>query len=478
MGCFTGDTKVPLLNGKELSLQELVELGGEHWVYAIDENHKITGAKATAKLTRHHAALMKVVLDNDEEIICTPDHQFMLRDGLWCDAKDLKPKTSLMPFYSQIDKGERSVQQPAVEHALNHKVKSVEPLDYKADVYCLTVPEYANFALSAGVFVHNCGMNALRLSLTANELPENLKKVRETIEDVVPVGFEMHRGRPKAHSSTIKSLDNGIEQIMQKHPAIAKMSRKPRQAWAQQLGTLGGGNHFIELCLDENQDVWIMLHSGSRGIGNNIGRYFIGLAKKDMENHIAQLPHKDLAYFPEGTQYFDDYVQAVHWAQDYAMWNRKEMMRLILDALKKVLPVFSITKEAINCHHNYVSIEQHFGEQVFLTRKGAISAQEGELGIIPGSMGAKSFIVRGKGNPDAFCSCSHGAGRKMSRTKAKKSFDVSDMEQQTEGVECRKDKGGLDEIPGAYKDIDTVIEHQNDLVDVVHTLKQVVCVKG
>ncbi|MCV6637990.1 RtcB family protein [Candidatus Albibeggiatoa sp. nov. NOAA] len=323
-----------------------------------------------------------------------------------------------------------------------------------------------------------CGMNALRLSLDANQLPENLKKVREAIEDAVPVGFNMHRGRPKAHSSTIKTLDGGIEQIMVKHPAIAKMLKKPFQTWTQQLGTLGGGNHFIELCLDENQDVWIMLHSGSRGIGNNIGKYFIGLAKKDMESHISQLPHKDLAYFSEGTQYFDDYVQAVHWAQDYAMWNRKEMMRLILDALKKVLPEFSITKEAINCHHNYVSIEEHYGAQVFLTRKGAISAREGELGIIPGSMGAKSYIVRGKGNPDAFCSCSHGAGRKMSRTKAKKAFSIEDMEQQTHGVECRKDKGVLDEIPGAYKDIDTVMANQDDLVDVVHTLKQVVCVKG
>jgi tRNA-splicing ligase RtcB len=323
-----------------------------------------------------------------------------------------------------------------------------------------------------------CGMNALRLSLNANQLPDNLKKVREAIEDAVPVGFSMHKGQPQAQRSTINSLDGGIEYIIEKHPAIAKMLKKPYQTWTQQLATLGGGNHFIELCLDENQNVWIMLHSGSRGIGNSIGRYFISLAKKDMESHIAQLPHKDLAYFSEGTQYFDDYVQAVHWAQDYAMWNRKEMMRLILDALKKVLPEFSITKEAINCHHNYVAIEEHFGEQVFLTRKGAISAREGELGIIPGSMGAKSFIVRGKGNADAFCSCSHGAGRKMSRSQAKKTFDINDMEQQTHGVECRKDKGVLDEIPGAYKDIDTVMENQNDLVDVVHTLKQVVCIKG
>ena len=221
-----------------------------------------------------------------------------------------------------------------------------------------------------------------------------------------------------------------------------------------------------------------MLHSGSRGIGNVIGRYFIGLAKKDMQRLQQNLPDKDLAYFSEGTQYFDDYVHAVQWGQDYAMANRREMMRLTLDALKPVLPHFVITKEAINCHHNYVSIENHFDEKVFLTRKGAISAREGELGIIPGSMGAKSFIVRGKGNVQSFHSCSHGAGRSMSRTAAKKAFSAEDLKRQTEGVECRKDDGVVDEIPGAYKDIDKVMQNQSDLVDIVHTLKQVVCVKG
>ena len=221
-----------------------------------------------------------------------------------------------------------------------------------------------------------------------------------------------------------------------------------------------------------------MLHSGSRGIGNVIGRYFIGLAKKDMQRLQQNLPDKDLAYFSEGTQYFDDYVHAVQWGQDYAMANRREMMRLTLDALKPVLPHFVITKEAINCHHNYVTIENHFDEKVFLTRKGAISAREGELGIIPGSMGAKSFIVRGKGNVQSFHSCSHGAGRSMSRTAAKKAFSAEDLKRQTQGVECRKDDGVVDEIPGAYKDIDKVMQNQSDLVEIVHTLKQVVCVKG
>ncbi|MGH6820340.1 MAG: RtcB family protein, partial [Methylocella sp.] len=248
--------------------------------------------------------------------------------------------------------------------------------------------------------------------------------------------------------------------------------------WIRQLGTLGGGNHFIELCLDENEDLWVMLHSGSRGIGNAIGQYFISLARHDMQPHFANLPDKDLAYFCEGARHFDDYVEAVHWAQDYAMANRREMMHLILEALRKHLPKFGLTREAINCHHNYVAIEHHFGENVFVTRKGAIRAGEGDPGIIPGSMGAKSYIVRGKGNPESFCSCAHGAGRRMSRSAARRMFSQTDLETQTRGIECRKDEGVIDEIPGAYKDIDAVMENQHDLVEVVHTLKQIVCVKG
>ena len=322
-----------------------------------------------------------------------------------------------------------------------------------------------------------CGMNAVRLSINAKDLPDNLKKVRTVIEAAIPVGFDQHKS-DRAPASTIREIGNGLDHILGKHPKITKMQKKPFQTWIRQLGTLGGGNHFIELCLDENDDVWIMLHSGSRGIGNVIGQYFINLAKLDMQKHIVNLPDKDLAYFTEGAQHFDDYVEAVHWAQDYALVNRREMMRLITDALRKHLPKFGITKEAINCHHNYVAIEEHFGENVYITRKGAIRAGEGELGIIPGSMGAKSYIVRGKGNPQSFCSCSHGAGRRMSRNAAKKHFSELDLEHQTQGIECRKDRGVLDEIPGAYKDIDVVMENQNDLVEVVHTLKQIVCVKG
>ena len=322
-----------------------------------------------------------------------------------------------------------------------------------------------------------CGMNAVRLSLRAEQLPDNLRRIRSAIEAAIPVGFDQHKQDP-VKRSTITALGTGLDGILARHPKLAKMQKKPYLTWVRQLGTLGGGNHFIEICLDEANQVWVMLHSGSRGIGNAIGRYFIGLAKRDMEGHQARLPHKDLAYFSEGNRHFDDYVTAVHWAQEYALVNRREMMALVVAALHKVLPQFQATKEAVNCHHNYVSIEEHFGKRVYLTRKGAISAYEGELGIIPGSMGAKSYVVRGLGSAQSFCSCSHGAGRRMSRSQAKRQFNARDLETQTHGVECRKDKGVVDEIPAAYKDIDQVMANQTDLVEVVHTLKQVVCVKG
>ena len=322
-----------------------------------------------------------------------------------------------------------------------------------------------------------CGMNAVRLSLKARQLPDNLGGVRAAIEAAVPVGFDQHKS-DSARGVDITALARGLDAIQAKHPQLVKMQNKPHQTWLRQLGTLGGGNHFIELCLDEGDSLWIMLHSGSRGVGNVIGRYFIQLAKRDMERHQTRLPNRDLAYFKEGADHFDDYVQAVQWAQDYALLNRREMMQLIIEALQLCLPPFRVEDEAINCHHNYVAMEEHFGKQVYLTRKGAIRAGAGEAGIIPGSMGAKSYIVRGKGNPEAFLSCSHGAGRRMSRTEAKRRFNQRDMEQQTSGVECRKDRGVIDEIPAAYKDIDAVMANQSDLVEIVHTLKQVVCVKG
>ncbi|MFW1943138.1 RtcB family protein [Acinetobacter guillouiae] len=322
-----------------------------------------------------------------------------------------------------------------------------------------------------------CGMNALRLSLKASQLPDNLSTLRNAIERKVPVGFEMHK-QIKAKSSTLSPLDKKLQRITDKHPALKRMLRSFDVTWQKQLGTLGGGNHFIELCIDENDDIWVMLHSGSRGLGNVIGTYFIERAKKEAQHRFGHVPDKDLSYFAEGSTNFDDYVEAVEWAQEYAFENRREMMRLILEAIRPLLPSFQMTKEAINCHHNYVQKELHFGEDVFVTRKGAIRAGLDEYGIIPGSMGAQSFIVKGKGNPDSFCSCSHGAGRKMSRSKAKHLFNQQDLIAQTAGIECRKDKGVVDEIPSAYKDIHQVMANQNDLIDVVHTLKQVLCIKG
>jgi len=319
-----------------------------------------------------------------------------------------------------------------------------------------------------------CGMMAARLSLTANELDEpSLKKTFGQISRDVPVGFDQHRDARDAAKRFRKSLTR----VMEKHPGIGKRVGK-NSHWAQQLGTLGGGNHFIEVCLDESSRVWVMLHSGSRGIGNAIGSYFIELAKKDAMKNNVHLPDADLAYFPEGAKHFHDYVEAVGWAQDYARANRAEMMELVLDGMRRHLPSFEVTDEAVNCHHNYVEHEEHFGERVWLTRKGAIRAREGELGIIPGSMGARSYIVRGKGSAESFHSCAHGAGRLMSRNAAQKKFSLQDLQAQTEGVICRKDKGVIDEIPGAYKNIDEVMANQSDLVEVVHTLKQVICVKG
>ncbi len=320
-----------------------------------------------------------------------------------------------------------------------------------------------------------CGMIAVRTSLKSCQLPDSLYQTRLDIESAIPLGAgAAHNG---AMVSANHVLSQRIDPILQKHKKLAKSIAKNSKFY-NQLGTLGSGNHFIELCIDENEDVWIMLHSGSRGPGNLIGQYFIELAKEDMRKHFINLPDKDLSYVVEGTENYDDYVSAVSTMQSWAYLNRDIMLDLVIKAMRKTLPEFTLTKEAINCHHNYISMENHFGTNVWVTRKGAIRARVGDLGIIPGSMGAKSYIVEGKGNDQSFHSCSHGAGRVHSRTMAKNLFTVSDLVDQTHGIECRKDEGVLDEIPGAYKDIDVVMENQKDLVGVVHTLKQVLNVKG
>lgn len=330
-----------------------------------------------------------------------------------------------------------------------------------------------------------CGMMAVKTSLTANQLPDNLAAVRSAIEQAVPHGRTNGGRRGAARDKGAwgdlpddvimawKSLSSQFEVLKEKHKVLVKTNN------INHLGTLGTGNHFIEMCLDEHSAVWLMLHSGSRGVGNRIGTHFIDMAKKDMARWHIQLPDSDLAYLPEGSDHFNDYVEAVEWAQGFARVNREVMMTRVISAVKKTLGMdFAASMEAVNCHHNYISRENHYGKNVIVTRKGAVRARAGELGIIPGSMGARSFIVRGLGNEESFCSCSHGAGRVMSRTKAKKMVSLDEHRQATSGVECCKDEGVIDETPSAYKPIEKVMEAQKDLVEIVYTLKQVVCVKG
>lgn len=327
-----------------------------------------------------------------------------------------------------------------------------------------------------------CGMMAARTSLMASDLPDNLEAIRSAIERAVPHGRDMKQGKRDPGSwgdpqpaivEAWATLAERFGRIVAKYPKLAKTNNLVH------LGTLGTGNHFIELCLDTEQRVWIMLHSGSRGVGNAIGTFFIELAKQDMRKWFINLPDEDLAYFPEGTDHFDDYVEAVGWAQDFAALNRRTMMTNVIRALRgQIAKPFDAEMEAVNCHHNYVSRENHFGQNVLVTRKGAVRAAKGVMGIIPGSMGAKSFIVRGLGNPESFDSCSHGAGRVMSRTAAKKLVTLDEHIADTAGVECRKDEGVIDETPKAYKPIEAVMAAQADLVEIIHTLKQVVCVKG
>ncbi len=325
-----------------------------------------------------------------------------------------------------------------------------------------------------------CGMNAVKTNLKASDLPDNLSTLRSEIEAAIPVG-----SNPKLKIGQWNEIPRYIlgvwhtslyfefQRLCEKYPRLESTNN------VRHLGTLGGGNHFIEICIDTEDNVWFMLHSGSRGVGNAIGQHFIELAKKDMEKYFINLPDKDMAYLPEGSQYYRDYLDAVDWAQQFAAINRQMMMSLLVQVVQgHLMRIIKVDSVAIDCHHNYVQYENHFGENVLVTRKGAVSARKGQLGIIPGSMGAKSFIVRGLGNPESFNSCSHGAGRIMSRTMAKALISLDDHNEALNNVECKKDESTLDETPGAYKSIDAVMSAQSDLVEIVHTLKQVLCVKG
>ncbi|MBV6624443.1 MAG: RtcB family protein [Rivularia sp. (in: Bacteria)] len=429
IGCFVGDTLIPLVDGKSYSLKELASKNKEFVVYACTSTGKIVAAKATAKLTRKNAALVKVILDNGEEIICTPDHQFMMRDGSYKEAQHLQPETSLMPFYSKLDKdGYTLISQPysgrwqkaqtdfmkssnddfatvakdlQSEDILvpyNHKVVAVIPVEYKEDVYCLTVPEYHNFALKAGVFVHNCGMGAIKTPFKGEKLEGKLKKIRLDIEAAIPTGFNENKDLEKAVTNwqnwrDFKDLHSGVQDLENKA--------------MKQLGSLGGGNHFIEVCVDTENQVWLMLHSGSRNIGNKLAQYHISTAKDLAKMADANLPDKDLAHFVTGTPEFAAYWRDLQWAQEYARFNRDVMMARFKKIIEKHLAGGKPFKPllVVNCHHNYSEKEVHFGEDVYVTRKGAVRAQKEDYGIIPGSMGAKSYIVKGKGNVESFCSC-------------------------------------------------------------------------
>ncbi|MCA3267150.1 MAG: RtcB family protein [Azospirillum sp.] len=642
IGCFHGDTKIPLLNGTQKKISDLV--GHDFWVYSCTKDGQVVPGRAKAVLTRRNAELCRVVVSGGDEIICTPDHQFMMIDGSYREARDLKFNQSLMPLYRRwqrrdgyescsagngrwhqthdlvhryffgvLPEGnvihhkninhfdnspenlvsmtasahsalhrsigrkfnnsdpefqrrrrigmsrrradpEKLAQMVAVgtrniskymtenpdhftqsvagngkrgapyltafntsprkckscdfvaknpgelrwhnkrEHETeetrnNHKVISVEMLDERADVFCLQVEKHHNFALSAGVFVHNCGMVAVRTSLEAAALPDSLAELRIAIEVAVPHGGPGIKGswkeqgyrRPAEVATALKTahgskpMTERLDAILEKHPKIGEKT----VGVADQLGTLGGGNHFIEICLDEEDRVWVMLHSGSRGIGNQIGRYFIEKAKEHIAERDIRLVDKELAWLDANKPIFDDYIEALRWAQDYAALNRKMMLLQVVGAMRKHLPDFELSQaRAINCHHNYVSKETHFGEDLWITRKGAVRAGKDELGIIPGSMGARSYIVRGLGNAESYESCSHGAGRVMSRGQAKEKISLAEHAAATAGIECRKDEGVLDESPAAYKPIEAVMAAQADLVEIVHELRQILCVKG
>ena len=404
-----------------------------------------------------------------------------------------------MPIAGNINRGRALLWTPELEEQARDQVESMTRLGI-LDGHLAVMPDAhhgigstvgtviptreAIIPASVGVDI-GCGMVAAQTTLAASDLPDSLSKTRKAIERKVPVGRGRHRdadlmARNHAKANRLRSSVEGDERMEAVLPAH----------WRSQAGTLGGGNHFIELCIDENENVWIMLHSGSRGAGNCIGRHWIAIAKREMQRFNVHLPNQDLAYLREGSTAFEDYFFAMSWAQDFAAYNRELLLELTVDAVSQTLPPFRLLDDAvINCHHNYVETadadncpvnyaKRRPGTTRFLTRKGAISARTGEMGIIPGSMGAKSFIVRGKGNARSHYSSSHGAGRRMSRTDAKRKYRVQDLVAQTEGVECRKDESVLDEIPSAYKDIDEVMASQHDLTDIVHTLRAVLCVKG
>lgn len=576
IGCFRGDTRIPLLSGTQKSLKDMAEARGFWWVYSLDSAGQVVPGKAVALKTRADAELMRIVVSGGAEIICTPDHQFMLTDGTYREARDLRFNDSLMPLYRRwqtrdgcesvstgrggsrqthvlvyeavngpvpdghvvhhqnhsqfdnspenlvaLDAGEHSryhrsvgrgfanaspefqVQRlagvsrgnarparqaqmaevganPAAlrwhesrEHGHNHKVISVEHITERADVYCLQVDDHHNFALAAGVFVHNCGMIAVRTQFTAAQVAANgpLAPLREAIERAIPLSAgKYNRGL----------YDTGTRERIAELEALegADSAEQIAGNWRLQLGSLGSGNHFCEVCLDEDDLVWLFLHSGSRGVGNKLANKHIKIARALCEKWWIPLPDADLAYLPEQTAEFWAYIRDLRWAQNFALLNRAEMMARVIGCLQDWMGTPVEASETVNCHHNYTAQEDHFGERVWLSRKGAIDASAGRPGLIPGSMGTRSYVVTGKGNRLALNSAPHGAGRAFSRSAARRTFSRADLEAAMAGIEWRHTDAFLDEIPAAYKDVDQVMADAADLVEVRHTLRQIVNVKG
>jgi tRNA-splicing ligase RtcB (3'-phosphate/5'-hydroxy nucleic acid ligase) len=491
IGCFLGDTRVPLLNGTQRSLKELAEGQGPYWVCSLDDDRQVVPGLAVALRTRQAAELMKVSVSGGEEIVCTPDQLFMMNDGSYREARELRFNDSLMPLYRkwQTRVGYESVstarqaQMANVgaalrwhkrrDHGSSHKVMAVESLDERADVYCLQVERYHNFALAAGVFVHNCGMIAVRTQFLGEDVASrgDLTALRTAIERAIPLSAG------KYNTSSYSSQTAGRVGVLERHEG-ADSAEKIAPNWRLQLGSLGSGNHFIEVSLDEQDRVWLFLHSGSRGVGNKLAQRHIKIAQVLARKWWITLPDPDLAYLVEGTDEFWAYIRDLRWAQHFALLNREEMMHRVVDCVQDWIGHPVEATETVNTHHNYTARETHFGKEVWLSRKGAIDASAGRDGLIPGSMGTRSYVVVGKGNRLALNSAPHGAGRRWSRSAARKKFGREQLDSAMRGIEWRRTDAFLDEIPDAYKPIDVIMDDARDLVEVRHTLRQIVNVKG
>ncbi len=471
IGCFLGETRVPLLDGRQRTLKDMAEADRTWWVYSLDAKGQIAPGRAVALKTRTSAELMKVTIFGGDEIVCTPDHQFMMVDGTYREARELRLDDSLMPHKKR-------------EHGDSHKVIAVESLAERADVYCLQVEEHHNFALAAGVFVHNCGMIAARTELGQADLAGRpLTPLREAIERAVPLSAGQYNEAVRDDAGARAR----IAELESRDGADSAQAIAPN--WRLQLGTLGSGNHFIEVSLDEADRVWLFLHSGSRGVGNKLAVRHIKAAQAWCERAWIPLPDPDLAYLVEGDERFWAYIRDLRWAQHFALLNREEMMARVHTCLNEFMGRDVAVAETIQCHHNYT--EQMSGDlighwkfprgrtgHIWLSRKGAIDASAGKPGLIPGSMGTKSYVVTGKGNKLALNSSPHGAGREYSRSAARRKFRLEHLDDAMRGIEWRRTDAFLDEIPAAYKDVDVVMADAADLVDIQHTLRQIVNVKG